>query len=230
MYSVKLLGKYRLVSLRNSRWPTALRLSFKTICSAVLAITLTACASSGGVTATDKTASSDTTSSGSFQATGNDYQISPEDVLDISVWKEPELQQTVTVRPDGGISFPLVGNILAAGRTPAELQSDIKIKLDEYIPDAVVNVSVKQIQGLRIFVSGKVRQPGQFTVGRYVDVLQALTLAGGITAFADGKNIRVLRRNGTQETIYHFDYNRVQRGESMEQNIVLRSGDTVIVP
>jgi polysaccharide export outer membrane protein len=159
-----------------------------------------------------------------------DYRISAEDVLDISVWKEPDLQREVTVRPDGGVSFPLVGNIEAAGSTPKELEAIITQQLATYIPDAVVTVSVIDIQGLRIYVSGKVQNPGQFVVGRYVDVLQAITLAGGLTPFADEKGIQVIRRSPDGDRVFEFNYAQVKKGRKLEQNIVLETDDVVVVP
>ncbi len=158
------------------------------------------------------------------------YRISAEDVLEISVWREEDLQKEVTVRPDGGVSFPLVGDIQAAGLTPTELENGITQKLKKFIPEAVVTVSVLQVQGLRIYVNGKVARPGQFLVGRYVDVLQALTLAGGLTPFANRNNIKILRREGNREVVLKFNYSQVERGVNLEQNIVLRADDTVVVP
>lgn len=159
-----------------------------------------------------------------------DYRISPEDVLEISVWKEPDLQRQVIVRPDGGISFPLAGDVEAAGLTTPELEAAITQRLETYIPDAMVTVSVVELRGLRIYVSGKVRNPSQFTVGRYVDVLQAITLAGGLTPFADEGNIQVIRRTPDGERIFKFDYSKVKRGRNLEQNIMLQSDDVVVVP
>jgi len=164
------------------------------------------------------------------QAEVDGYRISPEDVLNISVWREPELQREVIVRPDGGISFPLLGNVMAADKTPSELEADITKGIAEYIPEAVVTVSVTQIKGLKVFVTGQVKKPGQFLIGRYVDVLQALTLAGGVTPFADKRNIRILRRSNDGEKVFLFDYNAVQKGNALEQNILLKPGDTVVVP
>jgi polysaccharide biosynthesis/export protein len=159
-----------------------------------------------------------------------DYRISPEDVLDISVWREEDLQGQVVVRPDGGISFPLVGDIKAAGKSPAELQAEITTRLEAYIPDAVVTVSVVELRGLRIYVSGQVKNPGQYTVGRYVDVLQALSLAGGLTPFADERSISVIRRVDGREMVYGFNYREVQRGRNLKQNIMLQPDDVVVVP
>jgi len=158
------------------------------------------------------------------------YRISAEDVLDISVWREEDMQREVIVRPDGGVSFPLVGNIQAADLTPSELEAAITVRLAKYIPDAVVTVSVVNVQGLRVYVNGKVRSPGQFLVGRYIDVLQALTLAGGLTPFADRKNIRILRRVEGRERVLKFNYDQVERGVNLEQNVILKTDDTVVVP
>jgi polysaccharide export outer membrane protein len=159
-----------------------------------------------------------------------EYRISPEDVLEISVWKEEDLQRKVIVRPDGGVSFPLAGDIQAAGRTPKELESNITEKLQAFIPDAVVTVSVLEIRGLRIYVTGKVKSPGQYTVGRYIDVLQALTMAGGLTTFADTNDIRIIRREDGREVVYRFNYDDVESGKELQQNIVLRTDDVVVVP
>lgn len=161
---------------------------------------------------------------------GPEYRIGPEDVLEISVWKEAELQREVLVRPDGGVSFPLAGDVPAAGRTPREVEAIISQRLRKYIPQAVVTVSVKQVSGYTIFVIGQVKSPGQFTLGRYVDVLQALTLAGGLTPYASEGKIRVLRRQGGKEQMFRFEYDEVKKGRSLEQNIILQSGDTVVVP
>lgn len=158
------------------------------------------------------------------------YRIGPEDVLFISVWKESELQREVLVRPDGGISFPLAGNVQVAGKTTQDVEAEITRKIRRYIPDAVVTVSVKTISGYTIFVIGKVNNPGQFTLGRYVDVIQALTLAGGVTPFAEDDEISVLRRQDGKEIVFPFDYTEVKNGKKLKQNILLQSGDVVVVP
>ncbi|BAU48071.1 polysaccharide export protein [Sulfurifustis variabilis] len=162
--------------------------------------------------------------------TGGDYEIGPEDVLEISVWKEKDLQRQVLVRPDGWLTFPLVGNIQAAGKTAYQLEQEIRQRLRKYIPDPVVTVSIAKIQGLKIFVTGRVNKPGEYMVGRYVDVLQALTLAGGLTPFAKESQIKVLRREGNKEIVIPFDYSEVKRGRRLEQNIKLRAGDVIVVP
>ena len=159
-----------------------------------------------------------------------EYHISPEDVLQVSVWKEDGLDKTVVVRPDGGISFPLAGDVAAAGKTPMELETEIAARLQRFIPDAVVTVSVMELKGLRIYVSGKVKNPGQFTVGRYVDVLQAITLAGGLTPYANDAGIKILRREGGKQAVYEFNYGDVKNGKNLKQNIVLQTDDVVVVP
>jgi polysaccharide biosynthesis/export protein len=163
-------------------------------------------------------------------APNGEYRVSAEDVLHISVWKEEGLDADAIVRPDGGISFPLAGDIPAAGLTPKEIEVEIARRLQRYIPEAVVSVSVIKIQGLRIYVTGKVRTPGQYTVGRYIDVLQALTLAGGLTPYANGGDIKVLRRENGRQVVYKFDYGDIQNGHHLDQNIALQTDDVVVVP
>jgi len=164
------------------------------------------------------------------QAAGLEYRIGPEDVLHISVWKEEDLDRKVLVRPDGGVSFPLVGDIQVSGRTPLEVQDEIRSRLQRYVPDAEVTVSVDKISGYTVFVLGEVNNPGQFTLGRYVDVVQALTLAGGTTPYANERNMQVLRRQDGREVTYRFDFRDIKRGKQLEQNIILQSGDVVVVP
>ena len=158
------------------------------------------------------------------------YRIGPEDVLVISVWKEEALQREVLVRPDGWISFPLVGDVQAAGRTTKELTNEIRVRLTRYIPDPVVTVTVKEIAGNKIFVIGRVNKPGEYVIGRYVDVLQALALAGGLTPFAVEKKIKIVRKRNDKEVVYRFNYAEVEKGKNLEQNIILQGGDVVIVP
>ena len=161
---------------------------------------------------------------------GSEYRIGPEDVLHISVWKEEDLDRKVLVRPDGGVSFPLAGDIQVSGRTPLEVQDEIRSRLQRYVPDAEVTVSVDEISGYTVFVLGEVEEPGQFTLGRYVDVVQALTLSGGFTPYASSRNIQILRRENGREVTFEFDFRDVSRGRNLQQNIILQSGDVVLVP
>ena len=158
------------------------------------------------------------------------YKLRPGDMLVISVWKETDLQGEVLVRPDGGISFALAGELAAAGHTVAELTSMLEAKIRKFIPDAVVTVSVKAAGGNRIFVIGKVTRPGDFPLIGPIDVVQALTLAGGSTPFANTNAIRILRREGDREISIPFRYGDIERGRRLSQNILLRNGDTVVVP
>ncbi len=159
------------------------------------------------------------------------YLIGPEDVLEISVWKEVDLQRKVIVQPDGRISFPLVGDVLAEGRTLPELQEEITQRLMKYIPAPVVTIMLEKVAGYKIYVIGQVKNSGQFMVGQYLDVIQALALAGGLTPFAEENNIKIVRRdkNG-METVLPFAYAEVKKGAHLEQNIILKSGDVVVVP
>lgn len=159
-----------------------------------------------------------------------DYRIGPEDELFISVWKEPELQRKVLVRPDGGISFPLAGDLQVAGKTVKQVEQELAERIRKYIPEAVVTVTVDKVSGYTIFVLGKVKNPGQYRLGRYVDVIQALTLAGGVTTFADENDIKVIRRVNGKPVVFPFDYSAIKRGQKLEQNITLQSGDVVVVP
>ena len=161
---------------------------------------------------------------------GLEYRIGPEDVLHISVWKEEDLDREVLVRPDGGISFPLAGDLQVSGRTPIEVQDEIRSRLQRYVPDAEVTVSIEKVSGYTIFVLGEVEEPGQFTLGRYVDVVQALTLSGGFTPYANKCSIQILRRQDGREVTYKFDFRSVSRGRNLDQNIILQSGDVVLVP
>ncbi len=167
---------------------------------------------------------------GGSLAPPTEYLIGPEDVMVISVWKEEGLEQEVIVRPDGKLSFPLAGDVMAEGRTPEQVQRDITAKIERYIPDPVVTVTVKEIGGNKIYVIGQVKKPGAYVIGRYVDVVQALTLAEGLTPFAAENSIKILRRQGTEEQVFPFAYAEVKKGRSLEQNIFLKGGDVVVVP
>ena len=158
------------------------------------------------------------------------YTIQPGDVLTVSVWKEKELQSDVLVRPDGGLSFPLAGDIQATGRTVDEVRQLIEKGLKRYVPDPAVSVALKQIGGNFIYVIGKVNRPGQFPFSKPVDVMQALALAGGATPYASVNDIRILQRDASGVKSIPFHYSDVERGRELGQNILLKSGDTVVVP
>lgn len=158
------------------------------------------------------------------------YKILPGDVLLVSVWKEPDLQLELLVRPDGAISFPLAGEIWTHDRSVSDIQTELTARLSRYITDPVVTVSIKEVLGNKIYVIGQVNAPGTFIVNPQVDVLQALSMAGGTTPFADLNNIVILRRNNEQQSALSFNYKQVIEGRNLEQNVILNSGDVVVVP
>ncbi len=158
------------------------------------------------------------------------YVIEPDDILEIFVWKEPDLSRKVLVRPDGRISVPLVQDLPAAGLTPVELKESIEEMLEEYIDTPSVTVIVDAIQHYKFYVTGKVQNPGLFTSVRAVSVLQALTMAGGFQDYADKSEISVVRTYGREHVVSHFNYGEVIKGKKTHQNLILRSGDVVVVP
>ena len=158
------------------------------------------------------------------------YQLGPEDVLLISVWKDEHLTREVVVRPDGMISFPLVGDVPAEGRTVEELRLDLAKRLIKYIPAVNITVAVMKPLSYKVYVVGRVSKPGEFLVGHYTDVLQALSLAGGLTPFAAENDIKVVRRVMGQQQTFPFRYGDVRKGMGLEQNIILQRGDVVMVP
>lgn len=160
----------------------------------------------------------------------NVYRVQPGDVLQVSVWKEKDLDLEVLVRPDGGLSFPLAGDIAASGKSIIELRDALSARLKEFIPDPVVTVAIKQIGGNHVYVLGKVNRPGEFPFSKPVDVMQALSLAGGTTPYAALNDIVILRRDNGQVQALRFRYADVERGKGLKQDVVLQSGDTVVVP
>lgn len=163
-------------------------------------------------------------------AVGGTYLIGPGDVLNISVWKEEGMQLEILVRPDGGITYPLAGEIQAGGLTTKALSEELVNKLKRYIPHPNVTVSVMRSVSNKIYVIGKVNRPGEFTATGYMDVLQALTMAGGLTPYADSDDIKIIRRTKKGTMVKLFDYDDVVSGERLDMNIILQAGDTVVVP
>ena len=158
------------------------------------------------------------------------YLLQPGDILQVSVWREQELQSEVIIRPDGILSFPLSGDVMAAGRGVDEVRADLEARLRKFVPEAVVTVAVKLLAGNRVFIVGKVLKAGDFVMGRPIDVMQAIALAGGATPFADLGGIRILRRTAGKLISIPFSYGDVESGRKLEQNILLQGGDTVVVP
>jgi polysaccharide export outer membrane protein len=158
------------------------------------------------------------------------YRLGAEDVLMISVWKDEQLTREVVVRPDGVFSFPLVGDVQAEDRTVEEIRADLVKRLTKYIPNPNVSVAVTKVLSYKVYVVGRVNKPGEYLIGHYTDVLQALSLAGGLTPFAAENNIKVIRRNKGQQQVFPFRYGDVRKGRDLEQNILLQRGDVVTVP
>ncbi len=159
------------------------------------------------------------------------YTVKAGDTLLVSVWKEPDLQGPVLVRPDGMFSFPLAGQLDARNKSVAELQQELTTKLKKFISDPVVTVSIQEIKGNKVYVIGQVQKPGDFVVNPRVDVMQALSMAGGTTPFAALGDIMILRRTDTgQQQALPFKYTDVVRGRNLQQNIMLQAGDVVVVP
>ncbi len=164
------------------------------------------------------------------QSSSSGYLVGPEDVLEISVWREESLQREVLVRPDGRISFPLVGDLKVAGSTPDEIQSKLSEGLKKFIPDPVVTVVLTKVGGYKIYIIGQVKKSGQYAVGRYLDVVQALALAGGLTPYAAENKIKIFRRENGVQKIIPFSYENIKKGKGLKQNIILKSDDLIVVP
>jgi polysaccharide export outer membrane protein len=146
------------------------------------------------------------------------------------VWKDEQLTREVVVRPDGVFSFPLVGDVQAEDRTVEEIRADLVKRLTKYIPNPNVSVAVTKVLSYKVYVVGRVNKPGEYLIGRYTDVLQALSLAGGLTPFAAENDIKVIRRIKGQQHVFPFRYGDVRKGHDLEQNILLQRGDVVMVP
>jgi polysaccharide export outer membrane protein len=158
------------------------------------------------------------------------YFVQPGDLLHVQVWMEEGLDQEVLVRPDGGFSFPLAGDISAIGKTVDDLRQEITERLSRLIPGLVVTVSVREINGNKIYVLGQVNNPGEFVMNPRIDVVQALSIAGGTTAFAATNDIFILRRENGRQVALPFQLSDIVRKRNLDQNILLESGDVVVVP
>ncbi|MFH2044507.1 MAG: polysaccharide biosynthesis/export family protein [Pseudomonadota bacterium] len=158
------------------------------------------------------------------------YIIGPGDVLSISVWKDEALTSVPTVLPDGFISFPLIGNMQAAGKTVTELKAEIEGKLVRYVPDIVLFLEVRQANSMIVYVIGRVNNPGRISLNANINVLQALSTAGGLNVFAKNNKIKIFREENGKTRIFPFEYDKIVKGENLEQNIRLKKGDIVVVP
>ena len=167
-------------------------------------------------------------------AAADSYKLNPGDEVEISVWNEENLQKTITVLPDGMISFPLVGHLQAAGKSAAEIEMTIAGKLDAYIADPEVNVTVTSTRGNVVFVVGKVLKPGPIVMIQSTTVMQALAMAGGLNEFASANSIKIIRRSGLEddstETLLKIRYSDLEKGNDLATNHILNYGDVIVVP
>lgn len=166
----------------------------------------------------------------SAMAQESKYNFGPGDTLEISVWKDESLSRQLIVPPDGVISFPLIEDISVTHLTVPELRETLTKRLTEYIPDASVTVLMLEARSLTAYVIGKVNKPGQFPINMETNVMQILAMGGGLTPFADANKILILRQEGGKTIHLPFDYDQVKKGEKLEQNILLKRGDVVVVP
>ena len=158
------------------------------------------------------------------------YLLNAGDVLDISVWNEETLKKSVLVLPDGAVSFPLAGELLAKGKTVSQLEQALKTNLAEFLADPVVTVVVASVSGNTVHILGKVQTPGSFVMSQNLNVMQALSLAGGLSPYAEENNIIVLRQQGAKQTVIRVRYADIKEGEDISSNIKLNSGDVIVIP
>lgn len=158
------------------------------------------------------------------------YLLNAGDILDISVWNEEALQKQLVILPDGMISFPLAGELQAQGQSVTELQAAIKHELTEYLADPVVTVSVANVSGNTVHIMGKVLKPGNFVMNKSIDVMQALSMAGGLSPYAEENKIIVLRRSGEAQQVLPVHYASIKKGQELQTNIILQSGDVIVIP
>ena len=160
-----------------------------------------------------------------------DYIIGSDDILAVSVWREPEISRVIPVRPDGRISLPLIGELRASGLAPLKLQADITEHLKAYLSNPEVTVIVQEVKSQKFNIVGEVQKPGIYYLAKPMAVLDAIAMAGGVRDFARVKKIYVLRRNSDGPRIrIPFNYKEIIKGKSSSQDVTLEAGDTVVVP
>jgi polysaccharide export outer membrane protein len=168
-----------------------------------------------------------------------EYRIAPGDVLQVFVWKEPELSREVRVRPDGYLTVPLLGDLLAVGKTSKGLAAELSQALAQYVNAPVVTVTLGESSTLRFYIVGEVNKPGEFPLLGRTTVMQALALAGGFREYAKTEDIKILRqelvsmaggRPRTRELVLALNYKAIAQGQNLQQNYVLKAGDVIVVP
>lgn len=160
------------------------------------------------------------------------FRIGREDVLDVAVWRDPDLSRVLPVRPDGFITMPMVGEVMAAGKTPAELEAELKGKLSAFVQEPRVSVIVREVNSSRVFVTGEVARPGVYPLRGRVSLLQVIAQAGGFTDFADSDEIVVIRSDekNTNIPVRYSDLMKAGKDDQERYDVILRPGDTVVVP
>ena len=194
----------------------------------LIVISLSAMAQSSLVSKDSSTAEPEAKTSS--DAASSYYTIRPEDTISISVWRQPDFSATLPVRPDGRITLPLVGDVVAAGKTPTQLASDLTAALKTYIEQPRVSVTVAQVSARKVYVLGEVNRPGPIVMTPSMTVLEAIAAAGGPTAYANSKKMFVLRNENGKESKLPFNYKDALKGKLADQNIALKPSDTIVVP
>lgn len=157
-----------------------------------------------------------------------DFLLGPGDVLEVSVWQEPELSRTIRIRPDGKISFPFVGEVTASGKTVEEVRQVLEKKIQAYVPKAPVSVILQELLSQRFYVIGRVKNPGVFPIYEPIRVMQALSMAGGLDEFASD-DIHVIREGPEGQSVLRFNYSDLKKGKDLKQNFLLQGKDTIVV-
>jgi len=163
-------------------------------------------------------------------AVPGNYVIGTDDLLGIVYWKDKDMSTDARVRPDGRISLPLINEVVAAGLTPEELQKRVTEESAKYMEDASITIVVREINSLKVFITGEVTKPGTYPITSATTVMQLISLAGGLREYANSKNIMIMRKEGDKQTSLKFNYKEVAAGKNLKQNIDLKPGDTVVVP
>jgi len=167
----------------------------------------------------------------SAKASSQDYKIGAGDILEITIWKEPDLSRPeVLVRTDGKISFPLLNDVQAAGLTPLEMKKNMEVGLKEFISNPFVTITVRSPESQKIYILGEVMNTGEYPLSKNLTVLQAFALAGGFTEWASKKEIILMRKEGGHDKMYHINYKSIVKGNDLSQNLKLKADDTIIVP
>lgn len=159
-----------------------------------------------------------------------DYTIGPEDVLSVVFWREPDMSAEVVVRPDGKISLPLLNDVAALGLTPDQLRALLTVQARKFVAEPNVSVVVKQIHSRKVFITGNVERPGPYGIGSPMTVLQLIAMSGGLREYADSKHIVITRTENGKSVSLPFNYNDISKGKNLQQNVLLKPGDAVIVP